>query len=44
MKTFKELGYRKIQGYEDYEIMYREEGEGNESRRGRLLKGNAETV
>ena len=27
MKTFKELGYRKIQGYEDYEIMYREEGE-----------------
>ncbi len=27
MKTFKELGNRKIQGYEDYEIMYREEGE-----------------
>ena len=27
MKTFKELGYRKIQGYEDYEIMYREEGD-----------------
>lgn len=27
MKTFKDLGYKKIPGYEEYEIMYREEGE-----------------